>query len=97
MVNTITLPVVTQIDSQSTTNDGSAATVRAIKDYVEEKRTLRRYPSVSEFPIAGDPDRVYLDTTTSISYYFDDNLGAYKKVTIDPTELNIDWINANFD
>lgn len=97
LVNTITLPVVTQIDSQSTTDDGSAATVRAIKDYVEEKRTLRRYPSVSEFPIAGDPDCVYLDTTTSISYYFDDNLGAYKKVTIDPTELNIDWINANFD
>ena len=97
LVSTITLPIVTQINHQSTINDGSAATVRAIKDYVEERRTLRRYPSVSEFPTAGDIDCVYLDTSTSISYYYDSNLGAYKKVTIDPSELDIDWINANFN
>lgn len=94
--DTITIPTVSQI-SDTTIDDNSAPTVGAVKEYVERKRTFRQFPSVSEFPLVGDPNCIYVDETTSIAYYFDEALTIYKKFVIDASSLLIDYINANFD
>ena len=94
--DTITLPTVSTIPD-SNEADASAPTVGAIKDYVQRKQTFRQYPSVSEFPLVGDPSCIYVDEATSIAYYFDDDLTIYKKFAIDASSLYIDYINANFE
>ena len=96
LVSTITLPTVSTI-SDSSTDDGSAPTVGAVKDYVQRKQSFRQYPSVSEFPLVGDPNCIYIDEATSIAYYFDQTLTIYKKFVIDASSLYVDYINANFD
>lgn len=93
--DTITLPVVSHIDSH--TDEESAPTVGAVKDYVESKRTFYQYPSVSEFPLVGNAECIYVDTSTNIAYYFEPNLTIYKKFMVDVETLDIDYINANFE
>lgn len=94
--DTITIPTTNTIPD-TTEVDTSAPTVGAVKDYVQRRRAFRQYPSVSEFPLIGDPGCIYVDETTSIAYYFDEDLTIYKKFAIDASSLYIDYINANFE
>lgn len=93
--DTITLPVVDYIGLY--TDEGSAPTVGAVKDYVQQEQPFRQYPSVSEFPLVGNPNWIYVDTSTNIAYYFDRELTIYKKFMVDAPSLYIDYINANFE
>lgn len=55
-----------------------------IKTYIDSKGQIHPYASYTLFPSVGEPEAIYIDTTTNAIYRWDDNNIKYYHLAFDP-------------